>query len=289
MITAYNDEMSFDFQTKANQVRDISQIDVHTQLKLWKETLHFRRHSIRNRSTVDILKDFPGYSSSLLVFEEIKLLMEIDLAAAVRRQVPALLNKMLPTPAFITDSPPLRLMKILCREFGETILHIFCDNEPPTPYPTLVCINDVIHVYVDFNSILSINSPDDAIALLIAMYTIFELTFDKKSRTIRLLYAALHAETRYLTNSVRILIKEKNIDIYVEEKHLQKQHQIIPNSASIDSTTLTDESERQSQFAKNSPSDSSVQGNSLVLSQLLETKSSNDNHNSISNAPVDTI
>jgi hypothetical protein len=67
IIIPYNDEISNDIQTKVNQLRDISQIDVHTQLKLWKETLHFRRQSIRNRSTADILKDFPGYSNSLLV------------------------------------------------------------------------------------------------------------------------------------------------------------------------------------------------------------------------------
>jgi hypothetical protein len=36
------------------------------------------------------------------VFEEVEMLMKIDLAAAVRRQVPELLNKMLPTPVFIT-------------------------------------------------------------------------------------------------------------------------------------------------------------------------------------------
>ncbi len=28
----------------------------------------------------------------------------------------------------ILDSPPIRLIKILCRQFGETIQHIFCDK-----------------------------------------------------------------------------------------------------------------------------------------------------------------
>ncbi len=67
IIIPYNDEISNDVQTKANELRDISQFDVHTQLKLWKETLHFRRQSVRNLSTADIVKDFPGYSNSLLV------------------------------------------------------------------------------------------------------------------------------------------------------------------------------------------------------------------------------
>ena len=80
-----------------------------------------------------------------------------------------------------------------------------------------MCIDNLIHVYVDFNPILSTNSPDDAIALLIAMYTIFELTFDKKSRTIRFIYSVLHGDKRYLSNSLRFLIKEKNIDIQYEQ------------------------------------------------------------------------
>jgi len=145
---------------------------------------------------------------------------------------------------------------------------------------------------VDFNSVLSTNSPDDAVALLIAMYTIFELTFDKKSRTIRLIYSVLHAETRYLTNSVRILIKEKNIDIYAEQQYQQQQHQIISNSPSNGPTTLADESQPQSQFKINLPSDPSVEGNSLIISQSTEPKYSNDNRdsnlNSNSNSSLDT-
>ena len=42
-------------------------MDIHTQLRLWKETLHFRRQSITNRSTTDVLKNFPGYNNPLLV------------------------------------------------------------------------------------------------------------------------------------------------------------------------------------------------------------------------------
>ncbi|CAF5175888.1 unnamed protein product, partial [Rotaria sp. Silwood1] len=49
------------------QLRDTTTIDIHTQLRLWKETLCFRRQSIGNRSTTDILKDFPGYTNPLLV------------------------------------------------------------------------------------------------------------------------------------------------------------------------------------------------------------------------------
>jgi hypothetical protein len=67
IVLPYNDEISNDIQLKVEELRDLSQLDVDTRLSLWKETFYFRRQSIRDRSTSDILNDFPGYSDSLLV------------------------------------------------------------------------------------------------------------------------------------------------------------------------------------------------------------------------------
>ena len=67
IILPYNNEVSNDIQSKVEKLRNLSQIDVDTRLTLWKETFYFRRQSIRDRSTVDILNDFPGYGDSLLV------------------------------------------------------------------------------------------------------------------------------------------------------------------------------------------------------------------------------
>ncbi|CAF1077589.1 unnamed protein product [Adineta steineri] len=287
LILPNNDEKPDEIEAKANQLRNMSPTDVLTQLKLWKETLHFRRQSIKDHSTEDIINDFPGYSNSLLIFEEVKLLTKIDLPTAVRRQIPELLNKMLSVPLFITESPPIRLIKILCKEFREPVQHLFCNDEPSSPYPMLVCINNAIHIYVDFISILSTTYVDDAFALLIAMYTIFGLTFDRKSRVVRLLYSVLHGETKYLTNSVRIFIKEKNIDIYAEQQHQLKQHQSVLNSSSNDSTELIDESQPQSQLQIISPSASSTKINSLATDQSTETQSTNDNPDSILNTSFD--
>ncbi|CAF1394708.1 unnamed protein product [Adineta ricciae] len=294
-----NDEMSDDIQTKADQLRHISQIDVVSQLKLWKETLYFRRQSINNRSTEDIMKDFPGYSYSLLVFEEVKLLMNVDLPSAVRRQLPDLLNKMSSSLLFITESPAIRLMKLLCKEFREPVQHLFCHEKPSTPYPTLVYINDTMDVYVDFISIVSTDSVDDAVGLLIAMYTIFGLSFDKKSRAVRLLYSVLYGETRYLTNSVRILMKEKSIEVHSQQ---QKQHQPMLNASSNDSTMPSTESRSTSQAQPqpqspshsprqikiNSPCASSVQVDSLAVRQLTQAKLTDENHDSNEDLCLDT-
>ncbi|CAF2628893.1 unnamed protein product [Rotaria sp. Silwood2] len=232
LLSTYNDKALQEIQTKAEKLRNVSQIDLSTQLQIWQETVHFRRQSIRNRLTAEILREFPGYSNPLFVFEEVKITMNVDLSAVVRQQIPVLLDKMVEVPAFITDSPAIRLVKVLCRHFDETVHHTFSDTEPSTPYPTLIFINDQIHVYVDFIPIVSTTSPDDAVALLIAMYSIFELNFNRNSRAIRFLYSILHSDKRFLSNAMRLLIKEKDISICKEinQEKNSSSHDICTNS-----------------------------------------------------------
>lgn len=67
LLLPHNDDNSSDVQAKAKQLKDLTQLDLNTQLNLWKETFYLRRRSIRDRSTRDILQDFPGYSNSFLV------------------------------------------------------------------------------------------------------------------------------------------------------------------------------------------------------------------------------
>ncbi|CAF3881149.1 unnamed protein product [Rotaria sordida] len=253
VIMPYNNEISDDIQSKVKQLQNFSQLDVNTQLRLWKETFVFRRQVVQDQSTSDIMKNFPAYS--------------------LRR------NKLVETPAFIADSPPIRLIKIFCRKFGETVQHIFCEKEPQTPYPTLVSIDDVIHIYVDFHPILSTSSPDDALGLLIGMYFIFELFFDKKSRTIRFLYCVLHCDKQFLSNSIRVLIKEKNIDIHRER--LQPTS-ISFSSISNNTTTLISESRNQLQIVTNLLDHSTGERNSSIINQTTEpTTSTHGSHSNV--------
>ncbi len=53
------------------------------------------------------------------------------------------------------------------------------------------------------------------------MYTIFKLNLNENSRTIRSIYLVLHDNKRFLSNSIRILIKEKYITFYSEEDKKQ--------------------------------------------------------------------
>ena len=72
-VMHFDDEPSNEMQAKSNQLRDLTDMDVATQVKLWKETVHYRRKEVRDQSTVDILKKFPGYTNSVLVSQFINL------------------------------------------------------------------------------------------------------------------------------------------------------------------------------------------------------------------------
>ena len=149
----------------------------------------------------------------------------------------------------------------------------------------MVSIDDIIHIYVDFEPILSTSSPDDALGLLIAMYSIFELSFDKKSRTIRFLYCVLHGDKQFLSNSIRVLIKEKNIDIYRERLQLPS---IWSYSVSNNTTTLTSESQSQLQIITNILDHSTGEHNSSMFNQTTEPTTSIDTSHSSADIACDT-
>ncbi len=63
----YDDAALTDIQNKMEKLRDASSIDINTRLDLWRDTVHLRRKTIRDRSTAQILEEFPGYSEPVLV------------------------------------------------------------------------------------------------------------------------------------------------------------------------------------------------------------------------------
>jgi len=67
MVVNYDDNTFNDIQIKANKLRDDTEIDINNRIDLWKETIHFRRKTIRDRPTLEILEEFPGYKDPLLV------------------------------------------------------------------------------------------------------------------------------------------------------------------------------------------------------------------------------
>lgn len=133
----------------------------------------------------------------------------------------------------------------------------------------------MIHVYVDFCRITSTSSPDDALALLISMYTIFELAFDKKSRVVRLIYSILHGDKQYLSNSIRMYIKEKNIDIRCQKIKVQMNGHV---NCPIDSTKVIGESQAQLSDTNNSQTND-LSTNPKPFNSNCNSDNSNSNEN----------
>jgi len=67
VIMPYSNELSDEIQSKVVQLQNFSQLDIGTQLRLWKETFIFRRQVVRDQATSDIVKNFPAYSDTFLV------------------------------------------------------------------------------------------------------------------------------------------------------------------------------------------------------------------------------
>lgn len=143
-------------------------------------------------------------------------------------------------------------MKVLCRYFEETPHHIigtlvsfvsktddlshltanfFCDEmkgqknyilsfllsraqEPTSPYPSIIIADNSFHVYVDYHLVTETTSPGHVLALILSMFSIFELSFAKNTRVLRFLYAIIFGAQRYLSNVMRKIIQEKAIDVY---------------------------------------------------------------------------
>ncbi len=100
------------------------------------------------------------------------------------------------------------------------------------------------------------------LALLIAMYNNFKLNFNENSRTIRLIYLILHDHKRFLSNSIRILIKEKYITFYSEEDQKQST-----SSNSISNGPIPD-----------------IQSQPLFRSEIVENRVSSSDQDDSNNA-----
>jgi hypothetical protein len=122
----------------------------------------------------------------------------------------------------------------------------------------MVFLDSSINIYVDFLPITATASPEEALALLISMYTIFELNFPKNNRTMRLLYAVLHADTRFLPNAIRHFMKEKQIDIF---DPYRQNHPNISTAGNNESQLSAEYAQSSNGEDKSSESASSSTGN----------------------------
>lgn len=67
MLLNYDKETSSQLEIKAKDLKNDQAMNLDMRLKLWHETVHIRRKSIRDRATSEIVDEFPDYQNSVFV------------------------------------------------------------------------------------------------------------------------------------------------------------------------------------------------------------------------------
>ncbi|CAF3907275.1 unnamed protein product [Rotaria magnacalcarata] len=153
---------------------------------------------------------------------------------------------------------------------------LFSQEAPSTPYPAMVFDDNVIYIYLDFLLIVSTTSPDDGLALLLAIYLIFELNFSKNNRSIRFLYSIIFGDIRFISNKMRNLIKEKNIEISIEQNR-----KLLDNTNLFSNSHTTVNNDSQSSQSK-----VNINASCIILPEDLSSL----NHNNLNvNTATDSM
>ncbi|CAF4521695.1 unnamed protein product, partial [Rotaria magnacalcarata] len=89
--------------------------------------------------------------------------------------------------------------------------------EPLSPRPTIQVRMDKFAIYLDYEFITETISFDQALAIVISLYAIFELQFGAHNRVIHLLYGIFMQQPEVLTKSMQILLSDWNFKIDYKE------------------------------------------------------------------------
>ncbi|CAF0980148.1 unnamed protein product [Didymodactylos carnosus] len=120
------------------------------------------------------------------------------------------------------DQLPIGIIKVIARTFDESWHHTIRvgEEEPTTPYPTLKLEENQIKTFLDWQTVTETDSINDAVAILVSFYRLFELKFSTHCRAIRLLYIVLLNEKKYFSNSIRRVLIDCKFDFGQEKKAL---------------------------------------------------------------------
>ncbi|CAF5102914.1 unnamed protein product [Rotaria magnacalcarata] len=103
---------------------------------------------------------------------------------------------------------PFRVIRVLCKIFGDPVGNIFTHEDILVPYPCIKISDDKFELYVDFHLVTETSSSSTALALLISMYHVVEIKFAHHNRCCRLLYSVLFEDSRHLNKSLKCLLND---------------------------------------------------------------------------------
>ncbi|CAF1604454.1 unnamed protein product [Adineta ricciae] len=207
-------------------------IDNDVLITLWKKTFGYRRLFIRSHTISEILEKFLGYSYAYLMFEEVKMIENIDIEQNVNEMLPHLFEKLPNNSSCVMDVLPIRVIKILCKHFNQSISHILFDNEPIVPTPCIQVSNENFELYLDWRVVIRTTNPTTALSLLLSLYNIFEVKFTKNNHTSHLLYGIFFQNGDELGKNLRILLNSWHFKL--EDRTKSPQIQTIRSIEHVD-------------------------------------------------------
>ncbi|CAF1375267.1 unnamed protein product [Rotaria sordida] len=228
----------------------------------WRKTFTYRRLFTRNNSTKDVLLEYPSYSLPSLIFEEVRMTTDIDVEHNVELFLPALFEKVPDNSMFISDVLPIRLIKLLYKNFKDPVVHVLTEKDPTEPTPCIKMCDNKYELYLDYQLIGQTTSAQQAVSFLLCLYNIFEIKFTRHSRGIHLLYGVVFQDQNELKN-----------------KSIAHQHQMttttMKNISVIQNTTSVKRNENDSMVIEESEFIQDQQTNNVTRETTLTSSFNN--------------
>ncbi|CAM4847246.1 unnamed protein product [Rotaria magnacalcarata] len=157
------------------------------------------------------------------MFEEIKMIENVDIENNVSELLPRLFDKLPNNSLFIMDLLPIRIIKLLCKQFHQPVSHILVDSEPLVPTPCIKVSNEKFELCLDWQVVAETRNPTTALSLLLSLYNVFEVKFAKNNHTSRLLNGVFFQNGEDLGKNLRILLNSWHFTFEDRIKKLQIQ------------------------------------------------------------------
>ncbi|CAF1293238.1 unnamed protein product [Rotaria sordida] len=206
--------------------------------KLWRQSFNTRRIHVRELPIDQLLEQYPGYHSADLLLAEVKESVGVDLNENVEVLLPKFFECLPDNNCFLSDVLPIRVIRILCKKFGESVGNVFTYQEVLVPYPCIKILEHKFEIYLDFHFVTETNLCSTAIALLLSLYYVFEIQFANHNRCCKLLYSILFEDAHYLNKSLKNLLSTCNYKII--NKPVIKRQALVMNTTECFTQPSTD-------------------------------------------------
>ncbi|CAF1935955.1 unnamed protein product, partial [Rotaria magnacalcarata] len=175
---------------------------------LWGQSFNIRGLCVRELSIDEILERFPAYRRPELILAEVKDTVGVDINKNTNDLLPHFFDCIPDNGCFLSDVLPFRVIRVLCKIFGDPVGNIFTHEDILAPYPCIKISDDKFELYAYFHLVTETSSSSTALALLISMYHVFEIKFAHHNRCCRLLYSVLLEDSRHLNKSLKCLLND---------------------------------------------------------------------------------